>query len=123
MNLCPEESLAPSMFWHALATDFYFSAEFKNSELKQFRFLPTLERALVLRKELKSLLIRSAQKSSGPWRRAALSLSSSVMLQQAAPENGPRIMQVYRAALSINLEKGRVPSLRALQSKYAGRFA
>jgi hypothetical protein len=28
------------------------------------------------------------------------------MWQQAAPENGPRIMQVYRAALSINLEKG-----------------
>jgi hypothetical protein len=28
------------------------------------------------------------------------------MWQQAAPENGPRIMQVYRATVSINLEKG-----------------
>jgi len=43
------------------------------------------------------------------------------MWQQAAPENGPRIMQVYRATVSINLEKGRVCSSRALQSNYAGR--
>jgi len=30
---------------------FVFSAEFKNSELKQFCFLPPLERTLVLKKE------------------------------------------------------------------------
>ena len=42
------------------------------------------------------------------------------MWLQAAPENGPRIMQVYRAALSINLEKG--AHLRhAPFIKYAGR--
>jgi hypothetical protein len=103
---------------------FIFSAEIKNSELKQF-LLSAYARvhSSPEKRTQKSLLIHSAQKSSSAWRGAALSLGSSVMWQQAAPENGPRITQVYRAALSINLEKGRLPSSRALYSKSAGRFA